>query len=124
MASNMTLNLAFWVLGGTVLLGGALALPYLHSRLRRLPWQVRLLHGGLGAAGSAVLMLVLYRGLPPSTTGTTGFGQVAAVLFGLALVLGLATALFRVQAAGVLVAFHAGLAIAGFVVLWTLVSFI
>lgn len=124
MASNMILNLAFWVLGGAVLLGGALAVPYLHSGLRRLPWPVRLLHGGLGTAGLGVLMLVLYRGLPLTTMGTTGFGPTATVLFGLALVLGLATALFRGRPAGVLVAFHAGLAIAGFVVLWTLVSFI
>jgi hypothetical protein len=120
----MTLNLAFWVLGGAVLIGGALALPYLHSGLRRLPWPVRFLHGGLGAVGLALLLLVLYRGLPPSTMGTAGFGQAAAVLFGLALVLGLAIALFRVRPAGVVVAFHAGLAIAGFVVLWTLVSLI
>ena len=120
----MMLNLAFWVLGGAALLGGALALPYLHSGWRRPPSQVRLLHGGLGALGLALLLLVLYRGLPPSTMGTAGFGQTAAVLFGLALVLGLAMALFRVRPAGVLVAFHAGLAIGGFAVLWTLVSLI
>jgi hypothetical protein len=120
----MTLNLAFWVLGGAVLLGGALALPYLRSGVRRLPWQVRFLHGGLGAAGLALLLLVLYRGLPPSTMGTTGFGQAAAVLFWVALVVGLSSALFRVRPAGVVVALHAGLAIAGFVVLWTLVTLI
>jgi hypothetical protein len=46
------------------------------------------------------------------------------VFIALALVLGLTIALFRVRPIGVLVAFHAGLAIAGFVVLWTLVSLI
>ena len=118
----VSLNLAFWVLVGAVAVGGALALPYLHKGLRRLPWPLRLLHGGLGAAGLAALLLALHRGLPPSAMGTTGFGQAAAVLFALALVLGLAIALFRVRPPGVLIAFHAGLAIAGSVVLWTLVA--
>ena len=120
----MTLELAFWVLGGAVLLGSALALPYLQSGSPRLPWQARLLHGGLGATGLILLLLVLCRGLPPSTMGTAGFGQAAAVLLSLALLLGLAIALFRLRPAGILVAVHAGLAIAGFVILWTLASLI
>ena len=44
------------------------------------------------------------------------------MFIGLALILGLATALFRVRPTGALLAFHAGLAIVGFVVLWTVVS--
>jgi|SRR5215472_7096100 len=121
-ASSLALDLAFWVLGAAVAFGGVLALPYLHRGLRRLPWAARLAHGGVGAAGLALLLLALFRGLPPSAMGTTGFGPAAAVFFALALVLGLALAVFRVRPAGVLVAFHAGLAIAGFVVLWTLLT--
>ena len=121
-AFTTLLDLAFWALGAAVLFGAGLALPYLHSGLRRPPWPVRLAHGGLGTMGLALLLLALHRGLPPSTMGTTGFGPAAAVFFALALVLGLALAVFRVRPAGVLVAFHAGLAIAGFVVLWTLLS--
>lgn len=118
----MSLSLAFWFLCATVALGGALALPYLHATARRMPWPIRVAHGVVGTAGLAALFAALYRGLPPSAMGTAGFGPTAAVFIGLALVLGLATALFRVRPTGVLVAFHAGLAIVGFVVLWTVVS--
>jgi hypothetical protein len=118
----LALDFSVWVLAAAVALGGVLALPYRHRGLRRLPGAARLAHGGLGAAGLTLLLLALCRGLPPSTMGTTGFAPAAAVFFALALVLGLAIALFRVRPAGVLVAFHAGLAIAGFVVLWTLLS--
>lgn len=116
------LALAFWVLAAAVLLGGALVLPYLQSGLRRLHWPIRLAHGLLGAAGLAFLLLALYRGLPPSAAGTAGFAPAAAVFVALALVLGAAMGLFRERPPGVLVVFHAGLAIAGAVVLWTVVS--
>jgi hypothetical protein len=82
-------------------------------------------HGTLGAAGLAVLLFALNRGLPRSATGTTGFGPAAALLLGLALAAGLAIAFAAVRQrrpAGLLVAIHASLAVAGFVVLWTLVS--
>ena len=105
-----------------MLLGGVLALPYLRVIARRMPGPVRAAHGVMGAAGLAMLMLVLGNGLPPSAMGTTGFGPAAAVFIGLALTLGVAFIFFRMRPPGVLVAFHAGLAIAGFVVLWTLVS--
>jgi hypothetical protein len=120
MASN--LSWAFYILCAAVALGGALALPYLRVTARRLPWPIRLAHGVLGVAGLATLFWALYRGLPPSAMGIAGFGPASAVFIGLALILGLAIALFRVRPTGVLVAFHAGLAIAGFVVLWTVVS--
>ena len=116
------LSLAFYLLSATVVLGSVLALPYLRVIARRLPWPVKLAHGVSGGVGLAVLLWALYRGLPPSAMGTTGFGPAAAVFIGLALILGVAIVFFRVRPPGVLVAFHAGLAIAGFVVLWTLVS--
>ncbi len=116
------LQLAFYILCATVVLGSALALPYLRVTARRLPWPIRLVHGVFGAAGLVVLLWALYRGLPASAMGTAGFGPASAVFVGLALILGFAILLFRVRPPGVLVAFHAGLAIAGFVVLWTVLS--
>ncbi|MFZ2004111.1 MAG: hypothetical protein WAV02_03425 [Stellaceae bacterium] len=113
---------AFYLLCATVVLGGALALPYLRVIARRLPWPLRAAHGVSGTAALATLFWALYRGLPPSAMGTAGFGPASAVFIGLALLLGLAIVLFRVRPPGVLVAFHAGLAITGFVVLWTVVS--
>lgn len=118
----MTVNLAFWLLCAALALGAVLALPYLRVAAHRSPWRIRVAHGVLGAAGLATLFRALYRGLPPSGMGTAGFGPAAAVLIAVALMLGLAIALFRVRPPGVLVAFHAGLAIAGIVVLWTVVS--
>jgi hypothetical protein len=92
---------------------------------KRPPWPIPLVHGALGAAGLAVLLRVWQRGLPASAAGTAGFGPAAAALLGLALVLGLVIAYVawhRNRPAGLLVAVHASLAIAGFVLLWTLVS--
>jgi len=83
------------------------------------------MHGTLGAAGLAALLRALRRGLPPSATGTAGFGPAAALLLGLALALGLAiahAARRQRRPAGVLVAIHASVAIVGFVVLWTLIG--
>ena len=49
-------------------------------------------------------------------------GWLVALLLGIALLLGLVIGLRRRRPAGVLVAVHASMAIAGFVVLWTVVS--
>ena len=118
----MTLNAAFWLLTVAVVLGGSLALPYLRTALRRLPWPLRVAHGVAGAAGLAVLLAVLRHGLPSSEMGTAGFGPAAALLLALALLLGLGIVFWRRRPPGVLVACHAGVAIAGFVVLWTVWS--
>jgi hypothetical protein len=120
------LSLAFAILCVAAAIGGGLAIQHLRrAPERRPPWPIPLAHGALGAAGLAMLLWALRRGLPPSTMGTAGFGPAAALLLGLALALGLVI----LQAAwrgrrppGVLVAIHASLALAGFVVLWTLVS--
>jgi hypothetical protein len=122
----MALTLAFAILSVAVAIGAGLAIHYLRGpSLRRSPWPIALVHAALGATGLVILVLALRRGLPPSAAGTAGFGPVAAGLIGLAFVLGLfiARAAWRGRRpAGILVAIHAGLAIAGFVVLWTLVS--
>jgi hypothetical protein len=125
-AMSLTTDFAFALLCITVAIGAGLAIHYLRgAALRRPPWPIALVHAVLGAAGLTILVLALRRGLPPSDAGTTGFGPAAAVLIGLALALGLviARAAWRGRRpAGILVAIHAGLAFAGFVVLWTLVS--
>ena len=113
---------AFYVLCLAVALGCVLASPYLRGAKKRLPWPIAVVHGVLGAVGVAALVLVLRSGLPPSEMGTTGFAPAAAVLLGIALSLGLVIGLRRRRPAGLLVAVHASVAVAGFVVLWTVVS--
>jgi hypothetical protein len=109
-----------------VAVGGGLAIHFLRGKeMRRPPWPVAAVHGVLGIAGLAVLLLALRRGLPPSVEGIAGFGPAAAVLFALALAAGLGIALASLRGRrppGLLVAIHASLAIVGFVLLWTVVS--
>jgi hypothetical protein len=119
---SIDIRTAFYVLCAAVALGCILAIPYLRGEAIRLPWPAGAAHGTVGAAGLAMLVLVLCRGLPPSAMGTAGFAPAAAVFIALALVLGLIIALWRRRPHGVLVAIHASLAVAGFVVLWTVVS--
>src|SRR5579872_2782657 len=116
------LQLAFWLLCAAVLMGSGLAIPYMRGAPGRPPWPISAAHGATGAFGLAMLLLVLWRGLPPSELGTGGFAPAAALLLALALAIGLVFALHRRRPAGVVVAVHASLAIAGFVVLWTVVS--
>jgi hypothetical protein len=120
-----TLRSAFVILCAAVAIGAGLAIQYLRGAgARRPPWPIALVHGVLGAAGLAIFLAVLQRGLPTSAAGTAGFGPAAAALIGLALLLGLVIArAARRRPPGILVAIHASVAIAGFVVLWTLVSF-
>ena len=106
-----------------VAIGGGLAIHFLRGpAVGRPPRPVLLGHGVLGIAGWALLLLALRRGIPPSAAGTTGFAPAAAVLLSVALLLGLAIGLRRRRPAGLLVAVHASLAVAGFAVLWTVVS--
>jgi hypothetical protein len=117
----MTLMLAFYTLCAAAALGAGLAVPYLRGSASP-PWPLGLVHGALGAAGLVALLFVLRHGLPPSAMGTAGFAPAAASLLAIALLLGLVIGLKRRRPAGVLVAVHASVAIAGFVVLWTVVS--
>jgi hypothetical protein len=106
--------------------GALLAIPFLRGKdSRRAHWAVALGHGVVGAAGVAALVVALWQGVPVSGMGTAGFGPGAAVLFGLALALGISIALASFggrRPAATLVGVHASLAIAGLVVLWALVS--
>ena len=118
-----SLESAFYIVCAAVALGSGLAIQFIRGPMvRRPPRPVAAIHGVLGAAGLAALLEMLRHGLPPSAMGTTGFTPASAILFALALALGLLMALRQRRPAGVLVAIHASLAIAGFVVLWTVVS--
>ncbi|MGH7012878.1 MAG: hypothetical protein ACREEL_01780 [Stellaceae bacterium] len=120
------IRLAFDVLIAAALLGAGLAVHYLRGPTARRPHPaLPLVHGALGAAGLGLLIVVLRAGLPRLGNGTSGFGVIAAGLFGLALALGLAIAhaAWRGRRPGSLVVgTHASLAITGLVVLLVLVA--
>ena len=120
------LDVALWLLGIAAVIGSGLAIQFLRGPAAARPnWLAPLVHGAFGAGGLAVLFVALSHGPPPSAMGTAGFGMAAALLLSLALALGLFVgyATFRRRRpAGLLVAVHASLAVAGFVALWTLVS--
>ena len=119
-------RLAFGILCGVALLGLTLAVSYLRrSPVRPHRAAVAALHGAAGAAGLAVLLAALAGAPPHDAMGTARFGQIGAALLAAALVLGVAiawTAWRRHRAPGALVGAHAGLAIAGLVVLLALVA--
>jgi hypothetical protein len=117
------IKLAFYLFCAAVALGAGLAINFMRgAAASRPPWPIGVTHGVFGAAALAVLLWLLRNGPPPSEMGTAGFAPTAAIMLGLALVLGLGIALYRRRPPGVLIAAHASLAIAGFVVLWTVVS--
>lgn len=120
------LDLAFGLLCAAALLGGALAALYLRGpRAKRPTASLPAAHGVLGAAALAALTLALRRGVPETAMGLSGFGRTAAGLLIAALLFGLLLA--RATWHGrrpneLLVGTHAGLAIAGFVLVLALVA--
>ena len=119
------------LLGLTALLGAALAI--LHTGLPGVPrpsWALGGLHGVLGAAGLAVLVVALWRqpgaaAAARAKMGTGGFGAAAAWVLGLALLAGLGPILARIRRApisGLVIGLHATLAIMGVVILAAYVS--
>ena len=125
----MLLLLAFWLLCAAALLGGGLLVLYLRGPAAPPPpavWRARTVHAAVGVASLTALLLALRRGLPRvANMGTGGFGMTAAALLVLALGCGLLIA--RAGWRGrrpveLLVGVHAGLAIAGFALLLTLVA--
>jgi hypothetical protein len=125
-ASEPMTELAFGILSAAGLIGLGLALRYLRGPAAP-PSDpaVPALHGAVGTAGLAVLLAALNRPRLPNALGTAGFGDISAALLVLALLLGLAIALAAWRGrrpAGALVGAHAGLAIAGLVMLLALVA--
>lgn len=120
------LRVAVGLLCAAAASGGALAVVYLRGReTPRPPAALIAAHPTLGAAGLAVLILALWRGLPNTGMGTSGFGPTAAALLAPALLFGLRLAWMawrRRRPSELLVFTHAGLAIAGLVLLLALVA--
>lgn len=120
------LPLAFWLLCGAALLGGALMVMYLRGTAARHPPPMLLAaHAAWGTAALAALIAAIGQGLPRTRMGTAGFGVAAAFLLSAALVCGLliARAAWRGRRpVELLVGLHAGLAIAGLCLLLALVA--
>lgn len=110
---------AFALVACAVLLGTLLALLHLRAAGRSPPWPIGALHGLIGASGLGALLIAL-RGPPRGVAfGVGPFGVFAAALLALALLAGLVM-LARLRFGrrpGTLLAAHAMLAVAGFVVL-------
>ncbi|MGH7046261.1 MAG: hypothetical protein ACREE2_07710 [Stellaceae bacterium] len=120
------IELAFAILCVAGLGGATLAVVHLRA-VRPAFAHARLaaLHGAIGGAGLSVLLVGLDHASRPRAMGTAGFGRTSAVLFALALLLGLAIAVAqwrRRRPNGALLGVHAGLAIAGLVVLSALLA--
>ena len=123
------LHVAFALLLLAAVLGGFLALGFIHVNdtapavVRALRPHVRalgLVHGGVAAAGLLTLIAALRDPSIHAAIGVAGFGLAAAWLFGIALALGLvilATARRRRGRVSLLVAAHATLAVSGIVML-------
>jgi hypothetical protein len=115
------LTAALTILTVAVLLGSALAVMYLRTDSAVAPpWTLAALHGLVAVAGLGCLVLAL-RGPPRGLAqDTAGFGMIAAVLMAAAAVLGVgfvAARLRKRRLPGLLIGFHATLAVSGFVIL-------
>jgi hypothetical protein len=114
------LSLALALFSAAVLIGIAIALRFL-ANTRPPSRAIAAVHGLFGVAGLAVLAYALIAGVSRGDQyGTASFGPVAAVMAGLAVVLGLAMALVARRTTrhlGVLIGVHASIAIFAYVLL-------
>jgi hypothetical protein len=111
------LSLAVWLLTAAAAAGACLALWHLRvaEGVRPPPLVAGILHGVIGAAGLAALLLTL-RGPPRGVdTGVGSFGTVAAVLFAAAIITGVGVVLLRRRQ--LIMAIHASIAITGYALL-------
>jgi len=109
---------AMIVLAGAVTLGLGLGLWHLREPGHRSAWLnwVGIVHGGLGAVALGLLVLAVQGPPRGVATGTDLFGLVAAILLGVALLVGLTlpfVARRRAVLSGTVMAVHAGIAITG-----------
>ena len=104
-----------------VLFGSWLAVLHFDGRQpARVPWALALVHAALAHCGFALLAFALQGPPRGADQGTGAFGLAAAVLFALAIAVGLAIFLrFRVakKGASALVGIHATLAVSAIVIL-------
>lgn len=115
------LPLSFVLLLIATLLGTALAALHLRAGRADPPrWPLGALHGVLGTAGLAALLLAL-RGPPRGEAmGVEPFGRIAAVLLAVALLAGLVVLTARLRyrrVPGLAIGIHATLAVSGVVIL-------
>jgi len=111
---------AFVILGVAVLLGSVLAVLHLQTESSTPPWSLAALHGLLAVGGLSCLVLAL--GGPPRglDQGVASFGIIATTLITLAALIGvalLATRIFKIRIAEIMIGIHATLAVSGFVIL-------
>jgi hypothetical protein len=109
-------------LTAAVVLGVTLALQYLRGRRVRI---VGLVHGLVGAGGLLLLVIALQGPRRGDAMGVGSFGTAAAVLFSIALALGLVFAVLRAftpRLAGIVIATHASAAITAYVLFLAWVS--
>ncbi len=111
------LNTAFWILAITVAAGLAISCFYLQERpIRGVARWISLAHGLLGVTGSTLFLALMAAGAPDRS----GMGQVAAsllvgTLIGAAMVV--LAQVRRRRPSGLVVALHATLGVAGYVIL-------
>jgi hypothetical protein len=115
------LPLSFGLLLSAGLLGGVLAA--MHLRPGNKPatdWRLGVLHGVLGTIGFAGLLLALRGPTRGEAMGVAGFGQIAAILLGIALLAGVAVLVLRMRRRpipGLVIGTHATIAVSGIVIL-------
>ncbi|MCU4159669.1 hypothetical protein AiwAL_06070 [Acidiphilium sp. AL] len=124
------MTIVFATLTVAALFGGCLAIGHLRGTEMAgsgfaWVWIAKMIHGAIGAAGFAALIVVLGRHRPIASMGLGGFGIGAEILLGVALCLGLSMAGMAWRGrrpAGFVVAAHATAAIAGLTLVLAIVS--
>ncbi len=105
---------SFWTLTLAVAIGTILAFWHLRASdegTTRPPFLIGLVHAMTGLLGLAALLLV------PNLGGGSGFGKMAAWVFGIALISGVVVLLRRRNGPAAMMAIHSSIAVTGYVLL-------